>query len=373
MTVRVSFKNKLRSSLSRLIRRLGAVPEGQPDGLGQDSQLVGAAFVEHVLLIYPDGPSNTYQVLAWLPTLEHIHPQMNVAIVVQDSRVAQQLRSRTSLKVYAIARYSTFETMADNSQIALALYPAHHNRNFQYFRRTDFAHIYIGHGESDKAVSSSGQMRAYDFVFVAGQAAKDRARAIHGFNPDNRMITVGRAKPHRLIAGALSKHRPTVLYAPTWEGGQESMNYSSLTQMGEEIVGSLKSAGFTVVFRPHPRTGISDSRYKAVMNHLQSLAEPHHPNLVDDFNDADCLITDISSVAIDWLHTERPILVTNIAADPIDLDRLNPGDDVVAKVQTALASRTDYTTVRDHYLSNLGHDGFLRGCEEAINRFKAGP
>ena len=371
MPEKSSLSRNLRRFAGRQIRRFGLVPEGQPDGIGEDEALSGQVFSEQILFMFPDGPSNLYQVEVWLPTLEVLNTAMPTALVTQDSRVAGYLRGITNLRVYVIANYRTFETMADNGNQRLALYPAHHTRNFQYLRRTDFAHAYIGHGESDKAVSASGQMRAYDFVFIAGEAAKARARSISFFNPDERMIVVGRPQLAPIISGPLRNSPPTVLYAPTWEGAQPSMNYSSLTTMGEEIVSQLQAAGFLVVFRPHPRTGISDRNYATVAQRLQAITEPHQHNLIDDFNLADVLITDISSVVIDWLATERPVLVTNINNGEAEVTRLNPGSDIVNEVKNLLANPPDYSKLRARYVTEVSPNAFEEGCRKAIAAFEA--
>lgn len=371
MSGSVSFKRRLRSFASRQIRRFGVVPEGQPDGVGEDDSLTQFSFDESVLFIYPDGPSNLYQIEVWLPTLEKLNSTLKLAIVVQDSRVAAHVRSLTPLRVYVIAKYSTFEKMADHGNQKLALYPAHHNRNFQYLRRTDFAHVYLGHGESDKTVSASGQMRAYDFVFVAGVAAKERGRDISFFDVDKRMIIVGRPQTAAIIAGPLHNSPPTVLYAPTWEGGQDSMNYSSLLDMGETIVRSLQAAGFHVLFRPHPRTGISDPRYANAAQQLRAIAEPHHRNISDDFNEADILITDVSSVMIDWLATKRPVIVTDVNNGEAAVTRLATGDDVVAVVRNLLANPSDYSELLSHYVADVAPDAFEHGCVTAIAAFEA--
>ena len=43
--------------------------------------------------------------------------------------------------------------------------------NFQALRVTNALHVFLTHGESDKRVSVSGQVKAYDYCFLAGRAA----------------------------------------------------------------------------------------------------------------------------------------------------------------------------------------------------------
>ena len=59
--VLASARLRVRRGAGRLIRRLGLLPAGQPDGLGEDAALVGSRFAETVLVVYPDAPTNLYQ------------------------------------------------------------------------------------------------------------------------------------------------------------------------------------------------------------------------------------------------------------------------------------------------------------------------
>ena len=50
------------------------------------------------------------------------------------------------------------------SDVALALYVGHASANFECLRFASLLHAYIGHGDSDKGVSASNQLKAYDAV-----------------------------------------------------------------------------------------------------------------------------------------------------------------------------------------------------------------
>jgi hypothetical protein len=391
---RRSIARTARTLAGQLIRRLGALPEGQPDGLGEDAALRDAAFAETVLFVYPDAPSNLYQVRMWLPALEELNATLPVAVLVQDSRVAAAIRAQTVLMVYPVAGYGTFERMADEGEARLALYPAHHSRNFQLMRRADLAHVYLGHGESDKAVSSSNQLKAYDFTFVAGQAAIDRASVLPFYDAAARALVVGRPQLGAMQRGPRpAAGRTTVLYAPTWEGGQASMSYGSLAHFGPELVAGLIADGFRVVFRPHPRTGISDpgqaAAARAVTNliHQARVRDPdvgHRisvgGNIIDDFNSADLLVADVSSVVIDWLPTMRPLLVTDVGdgeeADSRALrsaPRLRAGQDAMAAVRRVIVDGVDPAERADlvsYYLGDVANPAaaFAKACAEVIDR-----
>ncbi|MGY1641610.1 CDP-glycerol glycerophosphotransferase family protein [Geodermatophilus sp. SYSU D00703] len=317
---------RLRSTGGRLVRRLGLVPGGEPDGIGEDDRLAGRVLEQRVVAFFPEPPRNAYQLEQWLGPLRALDERHGVALVTQDSRTTGRLQAATDLTVLCVARTATLDGLVARSRVALALYVSHHPRNFQMLRFPSVAHVYLGHGESDKAVSASNQLKAYDRTFVAGPAAEERVlRELMWFDRD-RMVRIGR--PQAAVPGARPRGaaRPTVLYAPTWEGAQASMAYSSVTTHGAALVRSLVGAGVRVVYRPHPRTGanrVDVAAADAALRELLggddaratgSVIETAVP-LERAFADADLLVTDVSSVAVEWLPTGRPLVVT-VPADP---------------------------------------------------------
>ncbi|WP_138756794.1 CDP-glycerol glycerophosphotransferase family protein [Modestobacter altitudinis] len=314
----------LRSAGGRVIRRLGLLPGGEPDGLGEDAAIGDLVLPQRVLVFFPEPVRNAYQLEQWLPALAELDRQQGVALVTQDSRTTARLRERTSLPVHCVARTATLDRLVTRGRSALALYVSHHPRNFQLLRFPTLAHAYLGHGESDKAVSASNQLKAYDRSFVAGQAAVDRISAELLWFDADRLVRIGRPQ---VTAAAARKpgQPPTVLYAPTWEGAQPSMAYSSVASHGAALLASLAAAGLRVVYRPHPRTGANRREVAEADQTLRRLVST--PPLqatgstvdVDSpletaFARADALVTDVSSLAPEWLPTGRPLVVTVPAA-----------------------------------------------------------
>jgi len=377
-----------------LVRRLGLLPGGEPDGLGEDARLTGAALEQRIVVFFPEPLRNGYQLEQWLPVLEAAHARHGVAVVTQDSRTTAWLRERTALPVLCIARTATLDGIVQRSDAALALYVSHHPRNFQMLRFSTLGHVYIGHGESDKAVSASNQLKAYDRVFVAGSAAEERVMAELLWFDRSRLVRVGRpqaASPAPRPAPAV----PTVLYAPTWEGAQPSMAYGSVLTHGSSLVSSLVAAGMRVVYRPHPRTGANRRDVAAADAALRrmlaapdaqrtgSRTEPDRP-LQEAFEDADVLVTDVSSVALEWLPTGRPLVVT-VPADPAAVVAPSPLLDAVPRLPGAAAGTAGALVRRcldedreaparaalvEHYLGGSDPAAalglFLQACDDVI-------
>jgi hypothetical protein len=222
----------------------------------------------------------------------------------------------------------------------VALYVSNAGKNIHLQRFPHIEHVFLNHGDSDKASSANPVVRVYDLLFVAGEVAVDRYRDGGVDIPRDRFRIVGRpqldaieAKPIPVSNGSL-----TVLYAPTWEGLFAEADYSSVEPMGVDLVrGILRHRpDVRVVFKPHPMTGkvrpASRAAQETIVELLREAGQPHvvasdHPevDLFAWFDGADVLVSDISAVVTDWLATGRPYLVTNPRDLPADeFDRAYP-------------------------------------------------
>jgi hypothetical protein len=190
-------------------------------------------------------------------------------------------------------------------------------------------HVFLSHGESEKhSYMASNQLKAYDFVFVAGDAAVERIRSsIMNFDVDQRLIKIGRPQldvTTGLATGGARGDRRTVVYAPTWEGDRPSMDYESVRSHGRAIADAvLASDRFRLVYRPHPLTGTVDSKVaqadaavRAAVNQAaqRDPAAGHRVDTTTDFAhllaEVDLGIADVSAVAVDMLATGTPLAVT---------------------------------------------------------------
>jgi CDP-glycerol glycerophosphotransferase (TagB/SpsB family) len=96
------------------------------------------------------------------------------------------------------------------------------------------------------------------------------------------------------------------------------MAYGSLVTHGEALVTSLVACpSIRVIYRPHPRTGTQSHADAQADAHIrQILARAPGRHLVDtgaygwQWAFADACVTDISSVAYDWLATGKPLMIT---------------------------------------------------------------
>lgn len=274
-----------------------------------------------------------YQVQQWLWAFERLDEALRadggegVVIFCRQAHAAQELAAMTPLPIRWARLMSHTDEFFDTNPLRLVFYVNQNTLNFQGLRFAEPAHVHLSHGESEKSSMVSNQLKAYDAVFTAGPAARERiAGALHGFGHAD-LRDVGRPQfdePTEVPADwDVSRAEPTVLYAPTWEGDSDAMAYSSVLSLGEEIVGSLLAGGRRVIYRPHPRTGVYSPRYADAHDRIVALIETHNrdtegpDSLVDidspfgwQLHAADAAVADMSAVGFDWLVTGKPQVMT---------------------------------------------------------------
>lgn len=388
------------------MRRFGLLPGGMPDGLGQDAQLLGTTLEQTVMVYFADTAEALYQIEQWYPTFRELNKTHPIIIVLRDSRTTRAVRERSGLPAITIAHYTTMDDLLSRSKLKLALYVNHNPENFSNLRFGDLIHVSLMHGDSDKTVTVSNQTKAYDFSFVAGQAAVDRMAAYSTlYDAATRCIPVGRPQideqtQQRMEAEAAHRSSlPTVLYAPTWEGAQPSAAYGSIESHGTAMVQRLLESGeFRVIYRPHPLTGVrvpgygdADARVRELIaeaNEKQSAV--HHRidtdiNIAVSFAASDIMICDISGVAMDWLPSDKPLLTTK-PAEPEAIVARTPLTDIVPTIgESNVSNIVDMVTsqladdtlkqarrdLTEYYLGDISPGAsarrFLEACDRLIS------
>ncbi|MGP9607440.1 CDP-glycerol--glycerophosphate glycerophosphotransferase [Arthrobacter sp. MYb229] len=297
-----------------------------------------------VALYFADAMVNAYQIRQWYEPLKHLAESAPVVVITRNAGTALALSEECPLPVYLAPTIGDIEELVDSQNLNVVFYINQNIRNFQMLRFNEPNHVFICHGESEKAYMWSNQLKAYDYVFSAGQAARDRlALNLRNYDVEQRTRLVGRPQidAEYLAPYALNSALPTVLYAPTWEGDRPSMNYGSVSSHGVQVIDSLiNDGGFNVIFRPHPRSGVNVEQFGADVAKIRERLNSANPKsagrlLFDDtahwgwqWHKADACITDISAVAYDFFATGKPIFITTpvsseaVVADSPALEQL---------------------------------------------------
>lgn len=282
-----------------------------------------------VIAYFADDPARVYQLLQWLPVLERLDATHPTAVVTRIEETAAIVREHTRLRVFDAPGFNDLAELYAEIDPKVAVYCNNSHFNFNSLLQGRMLHVHINHGESDKQSMVSNNAKAYDRVFVAGEAAVQRHRAALMELDEARLVRIGRPqldlRPEPVI---VPSERRTVLYAPTWEGDAEYNDYTSVDLFGPEIVRSLLEVEATrVVYKPHPRVVTSETpairdNHRAILDLLADAArrDPsagHEAVLAGDilavFPRCDAMVTDVSSVGLDWLYlqTDKPIMITD--------------------------------------------------------------
>ena len=321
---------------------------GQRDHPGVAANAVAEALNRlgpQVVLYSPGEARDSYQVAMWLGTLAQLKEP--AVVVVRDRGMFASIGD-TTLPVLCVPNTLDLVNL-DLPTVRAVLYPGNFGDNVHMLRRPGLRHVFVGHGDSDKAASANPFTKVYDEVWVAAAAGRDRYAVADVGVDDKDIVEVGRPQLDAVARRSTSTVGPdapfTVLYAPTWEGWEASdQRTSSVAGMGERLVRMLTGTpGVRVIYRPHPLNGSrlpaarqADASIRAILRHAgahpvrraEDLIKTHHAvvtasvaSIYECFAVTDLLIGDVSSVLVDFLKTQTPYAVTNVYDVPAELLR----------------------------------------------------
>jgi hypothetical protein len=226
-----------------------------------------------VALYFSGSKDSVYQVNMWLETLAGLHAQ---PLVILRERAILSRLSTTTVPVVCVPSAVDLMNM-DLSTLRVGLYPANVGKNLHLLRVPTMKHVFVGHGDSDKIASINPYTKAYDEVWTAGRAGRDRYALADVGVRDEDIVEVGRPQlaSIRPAEGVPDGRIPTVLYAPTWEGWTDDPGNTSLLLAGENIVRRLLTAGRPVrlLYKPHPFTGSRDPAAGAAHRRIVAMIE----------------------------------------------------------------------------------------------------
>lgn len=309
-----------------------------------EDEFDGSYVKAEVVVYFGDRGSKFYQLEQWIPVLEELHKTHRVVLVMRKGSALLRSLETTRLPVVFKRRFDPLHTFYHANDFKLALYVNNGMTNFQSLAFAPMVHVHVNHGESDKLSMVSNQAKSYDKVFVAGNAAIERHhRALIDFD-EAALIKVGRPQLDidRPLELQPSTFR-TIMYAPTWEGENESNNYTSVDLFGPQIVeAALQIPDTRVIYKPHPRVEASkDLAMSEANSRILELIEDANASIADDslqhqvlmqgdilamFDTVDLLVTDISSVGLDFLYlqSDKPLALTDRRNDTARLNAEAP-------------------------------------------------
>ncbi|WP_037906807.1 hypothetical protein [Actinacidiphila yeochonensis] len=215
------------------------------------------------VLYFSGSADSAYQVNMWLDTMARLEGERPL-VILRERAILLQLAD-TSVPVLCVPGAVHLMNM-DLSTVRVALYPANVGKNIHMLRVPTIKHVFVGHGDSDKVASVNPFSKAYDEVWSAGKAGRDRYELADVGVRDEDIVEVGRPQLAGIAPwdGSAATGTPTILYAPTWEGWTDDPGNTSLILAGQNIVRGLVDGPVPVrvLYKPHPFTGTVDARAK---------------------------------------------------------------------------------------------------------------
>ena len=325
-TARRIVRNLMRSRRNRnaLLRRL-------------EHETPPAAGSIEIAVYFADTRVNLYQIRQWYAPLAELAREHPVAIISRSPGTMMTLLDEAPVPAVYLRKVVDLERFVSEQPLRIVFYVNQNAKNFQMFRYGRMWHVFINHGESDKMYMTTNQYKAYDYAFIAGEAARERlSRKLWSYDLDRKTLQIGRPQADH-FAGELPytpDDRTVVLYAPTWEGDRPAAAYGSIASHGERLVDALLATGrHRLIYRPHPRSGVVDREYRDANARIiaalerANAADPRAQHVHDtgsalgwQLAAADVAITDISAMVYDRLATGKPILITRPASPEAEID-----------------------------------------------------
>lgn len=211
--------------------------------------------------------------------------------------------------------------------------------NCRVVANRDLVHVFVTHGESHKLASIKPIIRIYDFVITSGQVGIDRLLKagifnLHNIDQEYRVITMGDTFIGQNCY-QFSVDSKSLLYAPTWEGGVLSENYSSVGMQATQVLVDIiqRHSIQKLYIQSHPNLGHRDKKYIQYLYQMilafKKLAiditlVKSQPKLSDRWNYRGCkvmpqtstqnitvaaAVVDISAMEMQLINREIPTLV----------------------------------------------------------------
>ena len=203
-----------------------------------------------------------------------------------DTAILSRLRSNNFDRISSGAAafgikvhfYTAFKKLPSIADGATLVYPFHAPINSRLMLERQHTHVFIGHGDSNKKASCNPMLRAYDYILVAGNLSRQRLIDSGILRPAltrDHAICIGTStiddRHAQLYTASNSSEINSIAYFPTWEGGNDSENYSSLKEPATasfliELCKTLKTK--RIILDPHPNLGRRRPDYRTALRSL---------------------------------------------------------------------------------------------------------
>ena len=187
--------------------------------------------------------------------------------------------------------------------------------------------VFIGHGTGDKKYGGKAHtLETYEYLFISGPKHMEKFKDSGLSFPEEKLVKIGNLRFDDYVNGKFTRQtlmnrmgipkrdhdRKTVLYAPTWNWGNGTLDRYA-KPFCKEI-----TKEHNLIIRPHHFDSHKVPRLKlwAKLNGIKRVYFSNSNRItksdtMHDFQVSDILISDTSSVLYEYLVTGKPIIVAN--------------------------------------------------------------
>lgn len=195
------------------------------------------------------------------------------------------------------------------SHLSDTLFPGHYSKSVQ-----------ITHGVSFKNLAVRDKALRYDFICLAGDYHAEKY-AEQGLVPSDgsSIIVTGLAKTDALVDGSLDREetlaaigvdstRPTLLFAPTGD------KHNALEIWGEKLLSELSAhQEWNLLIKPHDHPKNAIDWFDRLQAHESDRIKlVRDTDIIPYLHASDLLLTDASSVAVEYTLLDRPIVFLDV-------------------------------------------------------------
>lgn len=208
------------------------------------------------------------QIIPWVPVF--VQSEVNFLFLVRNEDFFEWVKKEYPWMSIAFARRVVDVEAVLNllPEAKTIFYPSSTGNNIHLVRFNHLHHVFIGHGDSDKASSAHKALRLYDEVWTAGQGHIDRFENSNFDTAHIKFVKVGRPNLRNILTASQEYWQKRmdfkVLYLPTWEGVIEETNYSSTSFSGQIIRNIQQLLNAPMMIKYHPLTGGRDTKLKNI-------------------------------------------------------------------------------------------------------------
>ncbi|TMX34367.1 CDP-glycerol glycerophosphotransferase family protein [Vibrio sp. Hep-1b-8] len=264
----------------------------------------------HLLVYFASSYKELYQLYMWEALFEALSEDYQLEVIFRNPVSYYKYNGKFDKKL--CLKTSTLYLHIDSINVSACIYVNNTLLNYHMLKYYHFKHLHLGHGESDKSCSKTYHFNAYSDILASGEIAKSRLTSI-GISSEKIHIIGKASKSNSLRSIKLfNNERPTILYAPTWEGGTKENRFTSIEEVGIQLVEHYCNSEYNLIFKPHPLIGKKSSNAKKALRTCTKLvnnsdsAYTYTDDIADVLHFSNLLVTDVSSIVIDYLKLNKP-------------------------------------------------------------------